>query len=325
MNRPSWRRKRVKRGGSDVFHVMSRTCGGSVFFDEMDKEALVIVMRKLARFCGLELLTYCVMGNHFHALIRVPQQATWLDARFGGPTGEERLFAHMRFLYSKDHVEAVQEDLAKLRATGMDALADSRIEAIKRRMCDVSEWMREVKVRFSRWFNRRHERKGTLWMGRFKSVLVEDKEQVGRRSNELPVDIARVMAAYIDLNPVRARLVVGAESYRWSGWGAALCGDAEAIAGLCAILHCHPRDWATQGKRRYAKVVSERWENQRPEPDTLLRRVPSFSSALELASATADGRPGLVVGGMPLRVIRRAGGWRRLDSADLSSDIGPGS
>ena len=31
------------------------------------------------------------------------------------------------------------------------------------------------KQRFSRWYNRRQERFGTLWAGRFKSVLVEDK------------------------------------------------------------------------------------------------------------------------------------------------------
>lgn len=308
MNRQSWRRKRIKRGGTDVFHVMSRTCGGAVFFDEMDKEALVIVMRKLARFCGVRLLTYCVMGNHFHALVRVPNQARWIEERFGGADGEERLLAHMRLLYSKEHIEAIREDLTKLRAAGMDALAASRIAAIKRRMCDVSEWMREVKVRFSRWFNRRHERKGTLWMAPFKSVLVEDNTQGGPRSNELPTDIARVMAAYIDLNPVRAKLVRGAEEYRWSGWGAALSGDAEAIAGLCDVMHCAPRDWTVQAKRRYADLVSERWENPRPEAETLLQRIPAFTSALVLASPSVDKLAGIRVGGTALRVVRRAGG-----------------
>jgi len=40
----------------------------------------------------------------------------------------------------------------------------------------------------SGWFNRRHGRVGTLWEGRFKSVLLEKGEAV------------RMVAAYIDLN-----------------------------------------------------------------------------------------------------------------------------
>ena len=43
------------------------------------------------------------------------------------------------------------------------------------RMGDVSVFMKEFKQRFSRWYNRRTERFGTLWAERFKSVLVEGK------------------------------------------------------------------------------------------------------------------------------------------------------
>ena len=59
------------------------------------------------------------------------------------------------------------------------------------RMHDLSEFMNGLLKRFTRWFNRRHERTGTLWEDRFKSVIVE---------NGFP---ARTVAAYIDLNPVR--------------------------------------------------------------------------------------------------------------------------
>ena len=43
------------------------------------------------------------------------------------------------------------------------------------RMGDVSAFMGELKQRFSRWYNRTHERFGTLWAERFKSVVVEDQ------------------------------------------------------------------------------------------------------------------------------------------------------
>ncbi len=56
--------------------------------------------------------------------------------------------------------------------------------------------MKELKQRFSRWYNRQTGRFGTLWAERFKSVLVEDH----------PANV-ETLAAYIDLNPVRAGLV----------------------------------------------------------------------------------------------------------------------
>ena len=58
---------------------MSRTCGGEVFFDEVEKEALKRLMWRLADFSGVKLVTYCVMGNHFHALVEVPKRDLWLQ------------------------------------------------------------------------------------------------------------------------------------------------------------------------------------------------------------------------------------------------------
>jgi putative transposase len=65
--RSVWRRriKELPLKPSTCFHLMSRICDGLPFFDDTDKEALVIVLRKLAKFSGIKLLTYCVMGNHF--------------------------------------------------------------------------------------------------------------------------------------------------------------------------------------------------------------------------------------------------------------------
>jgi len=73
----SWsggRRRILGKGAleSYTYHVMSRTCGGEVFFDGVEKEALKRVMWRLAEFSGVKLITYCIMGNHFHALVEVP-------------------------------------------------------------------------------------------------------------------------------------------------------------------------------------------------------------------------------------------------------------
>jgi hypothetical protein len=69
---------------ANYYHVMSRTCGGDIFFDDTEKEALRRVLWRVAEFCGVQVLTYCVMGNHFHVLASVPHRESWM-ARFEGP------------------------------------------------------------------------------------------------------------------------------------------------------------------------------------------------------------------------------------------------
>jgi len=83
------------------------------------------------------------------------------------------------------------------------------------RMHDLSEFMKTLLQRFTRWFNREHNRRGTLWEERYKSVIVESGVA------------ARMIAAYIDLNPVRAGMVSDPADYRWSGYGEAVGGGAK--------------------------------------------------------------------------------------------------
>ncbi len=220
---------------SYCYHVMSRTTGGEVWFDEVEKEALRRVIWRMAEFCGVKVVTYCVMGNHFHLLAEVPHRETWLR-RFEGPEGEARLFEHLGVLYSKAYLGVLREDLKDLRERGMAVLAQERIEGMKRRFCDLSLFVKEVKERFSRWYNKRHGRRGTLWMDRFKSVLVEGQGEA-----------LRTMAAYIDLNPVRAGLVKDPKDYRWCGYAEALGGSRRAQRGLCKALGKPVDGWKTAG------------------------------------------------------------------------------
>ena len=71
----------------------------------------------------------------------------------------------------------------------------------------LSEFVKAIKQTFSRAFNKRHHRRGTLWGERFKSLIVEDGETLIN------------CLAYIDLNPIRAGIVKHPENYRWSSLG----------------------------------------------------------------------------------------------------------
>ena len=118
---------------------------------------------KMAAFCGMEVITYCMMSNHFHVLIRVPEPLQLTDGQL-----VERLEAlsGSRESLTLQAWEAISE-----RGKIDEALRSKLLE----RMGEVSMFMGEHKQRFSRWYNRTHERFGTLWAERFKSVVVEDQ------------------------------------------------------------------------------------------------------------------------------------------------------
>ncbi len=219
-----------ENSGGQAYHVMSRTAGGEKLFGEVEKEAFRRLMWRMAKFSGLEILTYALMSNHFHILVKVPERAKFLR-RFEGEGGEERLLEHLSLLYSKAYVAAVRQELARVRAAGREDEAEAILETFRKRFCDLSCFVKELKERFSRWFNKHHDRRGTLWMDRFKSVLVEDGEAL------------RTMALYIDLNPMRASLVEDPEDYRWTGYGEAMGGSKRARRGLCRVMEAPLDSW----------------------------------------------------------------------------------
>ncbi len=259
---------------SYCYHVMSRTCGGEVLFDEVEKEALRRVIWRMAEFSGIKVVTYCVMKNHFHLLAEVPHRETWLQ-RFAGADGEARLMEHLSLLYSRNYVGLLRDELADLRARGLTALADQRIEALKKRFCDLSLFVKEVKERFSRWFNKRHDRRGTLWMDRFKSVLVEGRGEA-----------LRTMAAYIDLNPVRAGLVKDPKDYRWCGYAEALGGSRRAQRGLCKAQGKPVDGWKTAGAAEAYRCLlhAEGREVKDAQNEKVLRRGVTAESARAVLS-----------------------------------------
>ncbi len=219
-----------ENAGGQAYHVMSRTAGGEKLFGEVEKEAFRRLMWRMARFSGVEILTYAVMNNHFHILVKVPERAKFLK-RFEGEGGEDRLLEHLSLLYSKAFLASLRQELTRVREAGRADEAEAMLDTFRKRFCDLSCFVKELKERFSRWFNKHHGRRGTLWMDRFKSVLVEDGEAL------------RTMALYIDLNPVRAGLVADPKDYRWTGYGEATGGSKRARRGLCRVTEAPLDSW----------------------------------------------------------------------------------
>ncbi|MCC5841675.1 MAG: hypothetical protein JJT96_16290, partial [Opitutales bacterium] len=116
---------------------------------------------------------------------------------------------------------------------------------LKARMGDVSVFMREVKTRFTLWYNGERGTVGTFWAERFRSVIVE-----------ADTEAQRMVAAYIDLNPVRAGLVEDAGAYGFSGFGEACAGGSAARRGIARIEG--KMTWTTKWHGRYRARLCSR-------------------------------------------------------------------
>jgi hypothetical protein len=65
---------------SGIFHVVSRVVGRAYYLEVGEgREEFVKMMRAYEDVCGVEVLTYCVMSNHFHLLVRVPHRPDGFD------------------------------------------------------------------------------------------------------------------------------------------------------------------------------------------------------------------------------------------------------
>ena len=164
-----------------VYHVMSRTALGGFPLADVEKDFMLELIKRYASLYFTEILGFCLMGNHFHLLVKMFPESKFTDndirKRIERFYGDSRTFTEGQMPYFRE------------------------------KLSSLSEFIREIKVGFARYFNKRHNRRGYFWGDRFKSVIVDKGETLIN------------CLAYIDLNPLRAGIVGRPEDYRWNSLG----------------------------------------------------------------------------------------------------------
>ena len=236
------------RAQGDHFHVVSRIAGRQFLLGEKEKRVFHSIMRRIARVAGVEVLTHCLMDNHVHLLLRT-QSVEQPEA-----IGDDELVARVRGLYRGGVARDLEWQLALARKRGDRVQVEALRTRYLGRLGNLSEFMRVLKNVFSKWYNKEHGRTGTLWEeDRYKVVLVEGSEAVLRK-----------VAAYIDLNPVRAEMVEDPGDYAWSGYGEACRGGSEARRGLVGVTGVsRRRGWRDAGPGYRRLLLSEGLETGR--------------------------------------------------------------
>jgi putative transposase len=72
---------------------------------------------------------------------------------------------HTESSYSDEEVrERYDRRYGEEKAAGFD---DHQMRKVARKMADLSEYVKEIKQDFSRYYNKLHKKKGYFWSGRF--------------------------------------------------------------------------------------------------------------------------------------------------------------
>jgi hypothetical protein len=172
-----------------IYHCISRVMGRDFVLEVNEREHFRMLMRMCEKFTGCRVLSYCLMSNHFHILLEVPPIPE-------GGISNEVLLERLGVFYSEVQVAEIAKEMedatfvrprgefemppvdengAPLTSAQVLAMAKQqaarRLEEIRsrytRRMHDLSEFMKSLLERFTKWFNRMHSRSGTLWEDRF--------------------------------------------------------------------------------------------------------------------------------------------------------------
>ena len=113
---------------------------------------------------------------------------------------------------------------------------------IQTRLANLSQLMRQINGVYTQQYNRRHDKVGHLFQGRFKAILVDQDAYL--------LEVIR----YVDLNPVRARLVRDPANWRWSSYAAHIGNvvSAEWLDSVTVHSNMLGRDARTTADRRKA-------------------------------------------------------------------------
>ncbi len=178
---------RIKFTGADSwYHVYSRVAaykGEYPLSGAVPMRRLIETIRHFSEIYFCEVAAFCVMGNHYHLVVKF-ERSRQVDRR--------ELRARSRLMYP-----------GQASQRRVDLWSEGDWEHYRKRLFDVSEYMRNIQSAFARWYNRSYERRGRLWSDRFKSVYLGDMQAV--------LDCM----LYVELNPVRAGLVERPEE--WPG------------------------------------------------------------------------------------------------------------
>lgn len=197
-----------------VHHLVSRIAHRVYFLKDDERKDFLEILRRASEFCGIKLLGWCVMGNHFHILVHLPPPVV---------VEEDEVLRRYGILKGGKAALNQANEFIKWRKHGDsgEKRVENWLDSQRRRMYSVGGFMKIVKQWFTSEYNSRNGHRGTLWEAVYYDRAVDMKSS----------EMAKCLG-YIHLNPIRAAETDKYDGYVWSSYSAFCKGDTTAVAGM---------------------------------------------------------------------------------------------
>ncbi len=207
-------------GNGCYYHLYSRTAGVKTdyIFTDVDKEQGMKIVKEISELFFLEIISMCWMDNHWHIVLYSPSNEEKpsiqeIAERYNSYYGDVKHFINYK-------------------------LAPKKTERIGEKLMDISYFMQLFLQKYTRHINHAHNRRGPLWCERFKSTILEGTQALWS------------CVKYVELNPVRAKMVDNPADYRFSTWGN-YCGTGKFLFEEHFVKHLRKslgeiaKDWSS--------------------------------------------------------------------------------
>ncbi len=143
------RKCRIKNNTeSTVYHIVTKTALPGLPIKDVEKDFFVELLKRYSRLYFNEILGYTCMCTHIHILLQMYPESYYTDEEV--KKRYEQFYGEEKELYS------------------------GQIPVLREKLSDLSTFVKVIKQNFSKFYNKRNNRKGFFWGDRFKSVIVEN-------------------------------------------------------------------------------------------------------------------------------------------------------
>ncbi len=189
------RKNIVSISDTPYYHCIGR-CVRRAFlcgFDEFSgksfehrRQWIVDRLNHLSEVFAIDICAYAVMSNHYHLVLRLSPSTSkkWT---------QDEVIEHWQQLYSGGTLVSAYQ-AGEVLTKEQRATLDIQIEVWRERLSDISWFMRCLNEYIAVLANKEDECTGRFWEGRFKSQALLDEAALIS------------CMAYVDLNPVRAKI-----------------------------------------------------------------------------------------------------------------------
>ena len=194
------RKARILAEHTGYYHVILKATGPQFLFrEDADKKAFQDILERSASFSGVGVLAFALLDNHFHLFLRVPERES---------VPEDEFRRRVEALYGHDRATKLFDRWDRWAQKGSEAEVALERDRLLNRMHDLGQFVKTLKEWHSRQYRAAHGWEGTLWRGRYKSILVCESHKA-----------FRTLALYIAMNPVRAGIVARGTDSPWTSYG----------------------------------------------------------------------------------------------------------